>query len=102
MRLEGCRHRLERCVEFGDAGLGQQVHQVQASEYGLVLGVGNDEFVVKINRFSLGNVPLKGVHVSNFKTEKRTQLKRVKNKLRLLSEVPMRRGIGGRSKQRRD
>ena len=66
VRLERRRDGFEGGVELSDARLGQQVHEVQAGEYGLVLGFGNDEFVVKVDCFCLRNVPLKRIHISNF------------------------------------
>jgi hypothetical protein len=68
MRLQCGHDSFQRGVEFGNAWLGQQVHEVQAGEDGLIFGIGNDKFVVKVNRFGLGDVPLERVHIPNFKT----------------------------------
>jgi hypothetical protein len=100
--VEGGRDGLERGVELRDARLGQEVHEVQAGEDGLVLGVRDDEFVVEVNGFDLGNVPLECVHVADFKAQESAELERVKNNLRFLREVRGRRGGGGRREQRRD
>jgi hypothetical protein len=87
MRLKRWCDGFERGVELGDACLRQQVHEMQAGEHGLVLGIGDDEFVIKVNCFGLRNVSLERVHVANFKTKKRAELECFKNNVRLLSEV---------------
>lgn len=86
------RDGLERGVELGNARLGQQVHEVKAGEKRLVLGVGEDHFVVEVYGFDLRNVSLKGVHVPHFKAKESAQLERVQNNLCFLREA---RGRGG-------
>ena len=91
------RDGLERGVELGDARLGQQVQEVKAGEKGLVLGVGEDEFVVEVYGFDLRNVSLEGVHVPHFKAKECAQLERVQNNLCFLREARGRGGGGRRS-----
>jgi hypothetical protein len=87
MRLKRWCDGFERGVELSDACLRQQVHQKQAGEHGLVLGIGDDELVIKVNCFGLRNVSLERVHVANFKTKKRAELECLKNNLGFLSEL---------------